>query len=123
MHCRYTIGNNHLLAVPKAGEAKEEAIKLLKYLIQDEETTKFYFQESAALPVFKTLLSDPIYDDPYAQVFARSAEYADNAPSKDPNYIAALDYVALAMQEALLGGDIEKIAEELQRSVAVLYGQ
>ena len=121
---RYGIGNNHVLAVAKQSDAKQAAIDLIKYFTQDPSITKFYYEKNGAIPTYKKLLADPLYaNDPFAQVFIESAEFADSVPSKNPSFSAALEFVANAMQSALLGGDPAEAAEDAEKSIKTLYKQ
>jgi maltose-binding protein MalE len=121
---RYGIGNNHVLTVSTQSEVKEEAIKLIRYFTEDGTITKYYYDKMGAVPVYRKLLQDPLYqNDPFARAFVQSAEFANCVPSKDPNFQAALEFVAVAMQDALLGGDPANAAATAHSSIATLYGQ
>ena len=121
---RYGIGNNHVLTISKQSKVKDEAVTLIRYFTEDPEITKYYYEKMGAVPVYRTLLQDPLYqNDPFARTFAQSAEFADCVPSKNPNFEAALEFVAVAMQDALLGGDPVRAAATAQGSIATLYGQ
>ncbi len=121
---RYGIGNDHVLAVSTQSKLKQEAVALVKFLTQDEEITKLYYAKAGAVPTYKKLLADPLYaGDPYARVFIESAEFANSVPSKNPSFSAALEFVANAMQQALLGGDPAKAAEAAGQSIRTLYKQ
>ena len=120
---RYGIANNHVLSVATQSKVKEQAIDLVKFLTQDEATTKLYYEKNGAIPTYRRLLADPLYGDPFAQAFIQSAEFADSLPSKNPNFSAALEFVATAMQEALLGGDPARAAETARRAILTLYKQ
>ena len=121
---RYGIGNDHVLSVSKQSKLKQEAAELVKFLTQDEAVTKMYYQKNGAVPTYKKLLADPLYaNDPYAKAFIESAEFANSVPSKNPNFSAALEFVANAMQQSLLGGDPAKSAEAAHQSIKTLYKQ
>ena len=121
---RSGIGNNHVLAISKQSKVKEEAVKLIRYFTEDEEITKYYYDKMGAIPVYRKLLKDPLYqNDPFARAYVQSAEFANCVPSKDPNLEAALEFVAVAMQSALLGRDTAKAAAVAHTSIATLYGQ
>ncbi|MBN1837088.1 MAG: sugar ABC transporter substrate-binding protein [Spirochaetales bacterium] len=121
---RYGIGNNHVLSISAESKVTDQAVALIRYFTEDPEITKYYYHAMGAVPVYRTLLADPLYQtDPFAKTFAESAEFADCVPSKNPNFEGALEFVAVAMQDALLGGDPARAAATAQRSIAALYGQ
>jgi multiple sugar transport system substrate-binding protein len=121
---RYGIGNNHVLTISKQSKVKEQAVTLIRYFIEDPGITKYYYETMGAVPVYRSLLNDPLYQtDPFAKTFAESAEFANCVPSKNPNLEGALEFVAVAMQDALLGGDPVRAAATAQESIATLYGQ
>jgi ABC-type glycerol-3-phosphate transport system substrate-binding protein len=121
---RYGIGNDHVLSVSTQSKLKKEAVQLVKFLTQDEAVTKMYYAKNGAVPTYKKLLADPLYSsDPYARTFIESAEFANSVPSKNPNFSAALEFVANAMQQSLLGGDPAKAAEAAAQSIKTLYKQ
>ena len=99
-------------------------MELVKFLTQDVAVTKMYYEKNGAVPTYKKLLADPLYaNDPYAKAFIASAEFANSVPSKNPNFSAALEFVANAMQQSLLGGDPAKAAEAANQSIKTLYKQ
>jgi multiple sugar transport system substrate-binding protein len=121
---RYGIGNNHVFAISQQSEVKQEAVNMIKYFTQNEEITKFYYDKMGAVPTYNDLLQDPLYqDDPFARAIIESAKIADSVPSKDPNFQAALEFVANAMQTAILGGDVEEAAAKAEESIKTLYNQ
>lgn len=121
---QYGIGNNHVFAVSAQSKVKPEAVKLIKFLTQEPEITKYYYEKNGAVPTYKKLLKDPLYSgDPIAKAFIDSADFAQSVPSKNPNFSAALEFVANAMQESLLGGSPDKAAETADKSIKTLYKQ
>ena len=121
---RYGIGNNHVFAVSEQSKVKQEAVDMIKFFTQDETISKYYYDKNGAVPTYKSLLDDPLYqNDPFARAIIASAEIADSVPSKNPNFTAALEFVATAMQDALLGGDPAAAAKTAENSIKTIYKQ
>ena len=121
---RYGIHNSHVLSISKQCKHKKEAVRVIKFLTQDEEVTKFYYKKMGAIPVYKKLLNDPLYaNDPFAQAFIQSAEFARGVASRNIQYSTALEFVATAMQEALLGRDTAKAAKTAHDNIETVYGK
>jgi multiple sugar transport system substrate-binding protein len=121
---RYTIGNNHVFSIASQSKVKQEAVDMIKFLTQDEEIVMYYFEEKGALPSYKSLQEDPVFqNDEFIQPFIESATFASSVPSKEPNFQAALEFVAVAMQESLLGGNPSKAAADAEKNIKILYKQ
>jgi multiple sugar transport system substrate-binding protein len=121
---RYGLHNSHVLSISKQCKHKEEAVRVIKFLTQDEEVTKFYYKKMGAIPVYKKLLKDPLYaNDPFAQAFIQSAEFARGVASRNVQYSTALEFVATAMQKALLGRDTSNAAKMAYENIKTVYGQ
>jgi hypothetical protein len=91
----------------------------------DPEITDFHYQKMGAIPAYKSLQARDTYSDlhPLAQSVIDGAGHSVGAPSKKPEFNAALEFIAAGIQEALLGGDPEQIAEKTAESIRTLYGQ
>jgi ABC-type glycerol-3-phosphate transport system substrate-binding protein len=120
---RYGIHNGPAMSIMTQCEDPDQAIKLVKFLYGNKEATELYFEKNKFAPVSKELLSDPMYDDPFLQPFIESLEFSRAYASSKPQYHTALEFIAIAMQEALLGGDPKKAAETADRNIKAIYGQ
>ena len=122
---RRGINNNHVLVVSKQSKVKDQAVTFIKYWTQDPEITDFHYQKMGAIPAYKSLLARPAYSKLHdvTKAAIEGANYAEGAPSKDPMFSAALEFVAAGLQAALLGGDPAKIAAQTDLAIRTLYGQ
>jgi multiple sugar transport system substrate-binding protein len=121
---RYTIANHHILTVSAQSENKEEAMRFIEFLIWDEEITALHNDRMGAIPLMKSLVDDPRYqNDPFARAFIEAAEIANPLPSKHENFAPSLEFVANAFQQSLLGGNAEQAMNSAADSVRTLYGQ
>jgi multiple sugar transport system substrate-binding protein len=119
---RFTIANDHSLAIAQSSPNKEAAMDFIRFLTMTEEITKFHYEKMGAIPGYTSLLADPIYqNDPYTKVFVESAMFASANPSKNPSYTAALEELAAGMQDVLLGGDPVKVTAEMDKNMADIY--
>ena len=121
---RYGIGNNHVFCVSSKSKVKKEVVALVKYITQNEECVRLFYDVFGGMPIYKKFLKDPYYgNDPWIKTFLGSAEFANSVPSKHPNLSAALEEVAVAMQGALLGGDTQKAAATAEKNIKKIYKQ
>jgi len=121
---RYTIANHHILTVASQSENKEEAMRFIEFLIWDPEITALHNDRMGAIPLMKSLVEDPRYqDDPFARSFIEAAEIANPLPSKHQNFAPSLEFVANTFQESLLGGDAEQAMNSAADSIRTLYNQ
>ena len=85
---------------------------------------KKLYLEYGGIPTYKKFLKEPwAKGDEYLKSFLDISEVADGAPSKDPNFIGALEIIAEAMQVAVNQGDTKKAAAEAEAKIKKLYGQ
>ncbi len=122
---RRGINNNHVLVVSKQSKAKDQAVAFIKYWSQDPEITDYHYDWMGAIPAYKSLQRGAAFSELHdlAKAVMAGAEYAEGAPSKNPQFSAALEFVAAGLQEALLGGNADAIAKTVDRAVRTLYGQ
>lgn len=121
---RFTIANDHVVAISSTSENKEAAMEFIRFLTMNESITTFHYENMGAIPGYGSLVSNPIYqNDPYIRTFIESADFASGNPSKNPNFTAALEELAAGMQEVLLGGDPATVTAAVERSMRVVYDQ
>jgi ABC-type glycerol-3-phosphate transport system substrate-binding protein len=121
---RYGIGNDNVYAVSADSKVKDSASSFIKFMTQDPVATKIFYQKSGAFPTYKALFNDPDYKtEPFFSKIAAMADFGTSNPSKNPNFGAALDVMANAMQEAILGGDVNQIVDNTASQVKEIYGQ
>ncbi len=122
---RYNIGNDNVFGVAAQSEVKEEAVRFIKYMTQDPETVKYLYDSFGWVPTYRSMIeNDPYYSDQeLLKTTIEAADIANTNPSKNPKFINALDFIAVAMQKAILGDDTTKAAEEAVSSIKILYGQ
>ncbi|MGD9713542.1 MAG: extracellular solute-binding protein [Thermomicrobiales bacterium] len=120
-----TIFHHHTLVMFEQSENKEAAFEFIKFLSTDPESTLFYAQGSSLFPLYQPALEDPFYSqDPYAQTFLNALPGAKlYGISKTPQYAQAVDFVALAVSQALSGEDPATVLTEAANNLRVLYGQ
>ncbi|MCF7943582.1 MAG: sugar ABC transporter substrate-binding protein, partial [Spirochaetia bacterium] len=121
---RYGIGNDNVYAVSAGSKVKESAAEFIKFMTQDPEATKIFYQKSGAFPTYRSLYDDPDYAaEPFFAEIAEMAEFGTSNPSKNPKFGQALDVMANAMQEAILGGEVDHIVSKTAEQVRDIYGQ
>jgi len=121
---RRAIGNSSVVSISQQSDKKDAAIKVVKFFTQHPEALKVFFEGSGALPTRYSLMNDPFYQtDENTITFSKVGTYADSMISKSPNFQGALEFISVAMQEALLGRDTEEIAEKAAASIKTLYNQ
>jgi multiple sugar transport system substrate-binding protein len=120
-----TIFHHHTLVMFEQSENKEAAFEFMKFLSTDPESTLYYAQGSSLFPLYEPALQDPFYSqDPYAQTFLEALPGAKlYGISKTPQYAQAVDFLALAVSDALSGGDPATVLAQAAESLRVLYGQ
>ena len=82
-----------------------------------------FYREVGFLPGSKSLLASGIYRDDFTAAFIDEMDIANALPSKNTAWMSALEYVAVAMQKALLGQDTAAAAASAEESIKVLYVQ
>jgi len=119
------INNNHVLVVSKQSKVKDQAVTFIKFWSQDPEITDFHFSKMGAIPAYKSLQARPTYSKLHdlTRAAIEGAETSDGAPSKNPQFSAAKEFIAAGMQAALLGGDPAQIAAQTDLAIRTLYGQ
>ena len=119
---RFTIGNDHVLAIARDSKNKEAAMEFIRFLTMDKEITKLHFNTMGAIPGYVSMLSDPMYqNDAYVKAFIDSAEFASANPSKNPKFTAALEELAAGMQEVLLGGNAAEVTARMNKNMKAIY--
>jgi multiple sugar transport system substrate-binding protein len=120
-----SIFHHHTLVMFEQSENKEAAFEFIKFLSTDPESTLYYAQGSSLFPLYEPALQDPFYSqDPYAQTFLEALPGAKlYGISKTPQYAQAVDFIALAVSEALSGEDPATVLAEAAGNLRVLYGQ
>ncbi len=121
---RYGIGNDNVYAVSAESKVKESAIEFIKFMTTDPRATKLFYKESGAFPTRKSLYNDPEYaNEPYFNEIAEMAEFATSNPSENPNFGQALDVMANAMQEVILGGDSQIVSNKTTAAIKDIYNK
>jgi multiple sugar transport system substrate-binding protein len=119
-----TINNSHVLAISTQSKHPDIAAKFIRFLTQDPEMVERLYKEYGGIPTYKKFLKEPWAEgDEYLKSFMEISEVADGAPSKDPNFIGALELIAEAMQVAVNQGDTKKAAATAEAKIKKLYGQ
>jgi len=99
-------------------ENKDEIIKYLKWRSTDPWVCEQRFDLTGMMPAALPVLSKPKYqNDPYLKAFANNIAYMKGTPWKSIYWTGMQDIIAVAMQEALLGKDIDAIAKKAQSEV------
>ncbi len=120
-----TIFHHHTLCLFEQSQVKEVGFEFMKFLSTDPECTLYYAQGSSLFPLYQPALDDPFYsEDPYAQTFVDALPGAQlYGISKTPQYAQAVDFLALAITDALAGGDPQEVLTQAADNLRVLYGQ
>lgn len=119
---RHGIGNNHVLAVSGKSKVADTAADIIRTLTMDKDITSLYYKNMGAIPVYRSLLADPMYsDDPFVEVFIESSEFAVCLPSQNPNLNTALEEVATGLQEVMLGAESAPVVEKLDKSIKEIF--
>jgi ABC-type glycerol-3-phosphate transport system substrate-binding protein len=121
---RYGIANNHVMAVSSQSKAKDAAVNYIKFFTQSVEMNRIFHEDFGFIPVNRSVraeVMDP--DDPFFKPFIEAAEYSVAVPSDNPNLPGAMEFVAAAMQGAILGGDPEALAEQAHNGIRTLWQQ
>jgi len=103
--------------VPKQSRHKEEAIKLLMYLLEKERMLE-YCKISGFLPTRRDVAADPFFsDDPVKKMYIEQLESA-RSWIKHPESSTIARFLRIAMQDSLTGKKtIEKAFEEAQVNI------
>ena len=119
------INNNHVLVLTKQSKVKDQAVAFIKFWSQDPEITDLHYDVMGAIPPYKSLQRRATYSNLHdlAKAVIAGSAYSEGSPSKNPYFPSALEFIAAAIQEALLGGDPDKIAKKTADSIRTLYGQ
>ena len=120
-----SIFHHHTLVLFGQSEVQEVGYEFMKFLSTDPGSTLYYAQNSSLFPLYQPALEDPFYsEDPYAQTFLEALPGAQlYGISKTPQYAQAVDFIALAVSNALSGGDPATVLAEAANNLRVLYGQ
>ncbi len=119
-----TIFHHHTLALFAQSQNKEMAYEFMKFLSSDPESTLYYAQGSSLFPLYQPALQDPFYtQDAYAKTFVEALPGAKlYGISKTPQYAQAVDFIAVAVNNAFSGQDPETALAECAANLEVLYG-
>jgi len=119
-----TIFHHHTLTLFRQSENKEMAYEFMKFLSTDPEATLYYAQGSSLFPLYQPALQDPFYSqDAYAKTFLDALPGAKlYGISKTPQYAQAVDFIALAVNNAFSGQDPAAALAECAGNLSVLYG-
>ena len=121
---RYGIGNDNIYGIAASSDSKQEAATFIEFMTSDPEAVRIYYERLGAFPTRKSLYDAPFYQSqPYFSEIAAMAEFATSLPSKSTEFGNALDIMANAMQEAILGGDTIEISRETAEAVRDVYGE
>jgi multiple sugar transport system substrate-binding protein len=120
-----SIFHHHTLVLFKQCKNPEEALNFIKFLSTDPEITRYYAEGSSLFPLYKPALQDPYYSqDAYAKTFQEGLAGAKlYGISKTPQYAQAVDFIAIAINKALAGGDPKAALDEAAANLKVLYKQ
>ena len=123
---RATVVAGEYLAIFKQTEHPDAAWAFLKWMIQPE-TQAFWSQESGYLPVRKSVLELPAYqqfleENPAHRAFAEQMEYAQAQRPMDFHTLEIQRLLAQAIEQALVGrrDPAEALAEAAEKSNALL---
>jgi multiple sugar transport system substrate-binding protein len=119
------IFHHHTLVLFKQSQHKDMAFEFIKFLSTDPEITLYYAQGSSLFPLYKPALADPFYSqDAFAKTFQDALCGAKlYGISKTPQYAQAVDFIAIAITQALSGGDPKQALDEAAANLKVLYKQ
>lgn len=117
-----TVYTEHQLAVYEKSQRKEEAVKLVEFLISKDEMVK-YHQACAILSPRQSIASLPeMNEDAFTKVFNQQSDTASPLPAANPMFDNAMNEMTKAMERVIIGGeDIRTVLEETQATIAELY--
>lgn len=120
-----SIFHHHTLVLFEQSEVKDAAFEFMRFLSTDPESTLYYAQSSSLFPLYEPALQDPFYSqDPYVQTFLEALPGAQlYGISRTAQYAQAVDFIALAVSNALAGEDPATVLAEAANNLRVLYGQ
>ena len=120
-----SIFHHHTLVLFKQSQNKEMAFEFLKFLSTDPEITLYYAKGSSLFPLYQPALADPFYSqDAFAKTFQEALCGSKlYGISKTPHYAQAVDFIAIAVSQALSGGDPQQALDEAAANLKVLYKQ
>jgi len=116
----------HWLVVFKTSPHKDAAYKFIDYVTSDPEIVKMYYDTMGMLPPSKKLLSSPPFSqDEFAQCFVKGTATSRSVPSTvqdSPEFLKALDAVAIALEEIVLKNrDVKAALDDAAQSLTVLF--
>jgi len=110
--------NCHAVFAKAGDKEKAEAVKYLKWRSTDSWVLNQRFDMTGMMPASIPVLSKPKFqDDSFLKPFANNIAYMKGTPWKSMYWTGMQDIIAVAMQEALMGKDIDKIAKKAQDEV------
>jgi maltose-binding protein MalE len=97
---------------------KDEIVKYLKWRSTDRWVCEQRFDMTGMMPASKKVLAQPKYqNDDFLKAFANNIPNMKGTPWKSIYWTGMQDIIAVAMQEALMGKDIDKIVKKAQNEV------
>jgi len=119
-----TIDNTQTWVLTTQSKHKDIAVKFIKYATFSKEWREIYWRDAhECTPPYKPLQNLKIAKDPYNQVFIKQMATAIGSPYPSPKWSSALEFVAVCMQEAILGGDVPNAVKRCAENIRTLLGQ
>ena len=121
----HAIANNHVFLVSKQCKNKDLAVEFIKHATANKDVVAFHYEKSkqTTTPFLSLLTSPPFSESRYVQPFVDQLETSNAAPFKHALWDASLEFVAVAMQKAMLGEDVQAAVKEAADSIRTLLGQ
>ena len=114
----------HWLGILRASQHKEEAALFIQYLTTNQDIVRMYGEEGA-IPALNSLLSDPMFQDPYIQAYLDGLETARSIPGSlrnAGNFLQALDALSIAMSDVVLNGaDPQEALDQVALTLTILF--
>lgn len=115
----------HWLTVFKTSKNKDAAYKFIDYLTSDPEIIKMYHDTMGMMPPSKTLLAGPDYQDEFTQCFLDGTSTARSVPAtvnNSPQFMKALDALAIGLEEVVLNGrDAKEALDDVAQKLTILF--
>lgn len=117
-----TVYTEHQLAVYEKSQHKEQAMKLVEFLISKEAMVK-YHQACAVLSPRQSIATLPeMNEDAFTLVFNQQSQTASPLPAANPMFDNAMNEMTKAMERVIIGGeDIKTVLTETQATITELY--
>lgn len=116
--------NSQIWLLLAQSKHKDIAAEFIKYAASSEEWRKIFWKDAGEFaPPYKPHQKLKIAEEPYNQAFIKQMETAIGAPYPHPRWTAALEFVAVCMQRAVLGKDVPSAVRESAENIRTLLGQ